>query len=79
MDQIESKIRQKYDVTASSALLPRVLVSGMTDKMEDSKFIDALRNQNNLEIKQIKVIRQFEVKRSLDIYDMFRYKPLDTI
>ena len=32
-------------------------------KMEDSNFVDALRNQNNLEIKQIKVIRQYEVKR----------------
>ena len=60
---IESKIGQKYDVTAPSGLLPRVLVSGMTVKMEDSNFVDALRNQNNLEIKQLKVIRQYEVKR----------------
>ena len=62
MNQIESKIGQKCDVTAPSALLPRVLVSGMTLKMQDSNFVDALRNQNKLEIKQIKVIRQYEVK-----------------
>ena len=31
--------------------------------MENSKFIDALRKQNNMEIKQIKVIRQYEVIR----------------
>ena len=73
MDQIESKIGHKYDVTASNALLPRVLVSGMTKKMEDSKFIDALRNQNNLEIKQIKVIRQYEVKRTERTHFRFRY------
>ena len=34
MDQIESKIGQKYDVTAPSALLPRVLVSGMRENGE---------------------------------------------
>ena len=63
--ELNNKIGEAYDIKTPEILLPRVMVSGMSEKMDETKFLDAVKKQNvDLGINILKLVRLFEVKKN---------------
>lgn len=62
--EVEKNIGENYEIKTPAAMLPRLLVSGMSENMEDANLSSAIQKQNNeFNISSIKIIRQYQVKR----------------
>ena len=63
--ELSCKIGDSYEIKTPEMLLPRVMVSGMSEKMEENKFLDAVKKQNlELGINYLKLVRYFEVRKN---------------
>ena len=60
---------ENYEISTPAPLLPRMLVTGMSEKIDDDNLSAAIKSQNNIvNIKFIKIVRQYQVKRGDKTY-----------
>lgn len=67
--EMEKQIGTNYEIKAPDVLLPRLLLSGLSEKLDDVNLSAAIQKQNPMfSLKTIKVVRQYQVKRGNRTY-----------